>query len=266
VGGGPIITLLTDFGTADSYVAETKGALLCAAPHATLVDLSHDVPPGDVAGAQFLLSRSWFRFPTGTVHLAVVDPGVGGPRRALAVASSKHFFVGPDNGLFTPVLDGARVVALEVRAVAAPTFHGRDVFAPAAGALAAGAALASLGEAIANPTRLAPPTPAVRDGVLVGTVLHVDRFGTLVTNLPATAVAPDTTIRILDRVVGPLRRTFADVPSGALLALVGSGGTVEIAARDASAARLLGVGRGAAVGLVTPGSSPDVFAGRSGAT
>lgn len=255
MAGGAVITLLTDFGVADSYVAEVKGTLLFLAPGVTLVDLTHEISPGDLLHAQYVLARSWPRFPAGTVHLAVVDPGVGSARRALAARSAGHGFVGPDNGLLTPVLEGAAVVSLPVPAAAAATFHGRDVFAPAAAALATGTALERLGAPVDDPVRLAPPPPEERDGALVGSVVHVDRFGTLVTNIPAARVAAGARIQVGERDAGPLRRTFMDVPTGHLLALAGSGGAVEIAVRDGSAARALGAGRGAVVraaGVVTP--------------
>ena len=143
-----LITLLTDFGTADSYVGEVKGVLLSAVPAAALVDLTHSVPPGDVRAGAYLLGRAWHRFPAETVHLAVVDPGVGTGRAALALSAHGHYFVGPDNGLFTLVLRDTEVeiVSLATPDGASATFHGRDVFAPAAAALAAGVALASLGQ------------------------------------------------------------------------------------------------------------------------
>src|ERR687883_1519433 len=135
-----IVTLLTDFGTADGYVAEMKGVLLARAPEAQLVDVTHDIPPQDVEAGRLAVARYWRRFPPGTVHLAVVDPGVGSARAALAVSSDGRFLVGPDNGLLSPALlfAGARAVSLPIPQSASPTFHGRDVFAPAAAMLAAG--------------------------------------------------------------------------------------------------------------------------------
>ncbi|HET6837122.1 MAG TPA: SAM-dependent chlorinase/fluorinase, partial [Gemmatimonadales bacterium] len=135
-----IITLLTDFGTSDSYVAELKGVLLNRAPGIVLVDVSHDVPPGDIRSAAYILGRTWHRFPADTVHLAVVDPGVGTSRAALAIRAHQQYFVAPDNGILTPVLRDAEVeaVMLPLPTTAAPTFHGRDVFAPAAAELARG--------------------------------------------------------------------------------------------------------------------------------
>jgi S-adenosylmethionine hydrolase len=243
-----IVTLLSDFGTADGYVAELKGALLRGAPGATLVDISHDLAPGDVVAAAHVLGRTWQAFPAGTVHLAVVDPGVGTRRRALAAEAGGHRFVAPDNGLLTRVLRGGqgRVVALGVSAAASPTFHGRDVFAPAAARLACGEAVEALGREVSDPVLLPPLRLERHGGDLVGEVAHVDRFGTLVTNLPGVRVAEGATIRIgaYDLV---LRRTFADVATGDPVAFVGSGETVEIAVRGARADDALGATRGAEV-------------------
>jgi hypothetical protein len=243
----PIITLLTDFGTADSYVAEVKGVLLSRAPTAILVDVSHEVPPGQVRAAQYILSRVWPRYPAGTVHLVVVDPGVGTDRRALAAQAGGHRFVGPDNGLFASLPDDARFVALPVLRDAAPTFHARDVFAPAAARLAAGARLEDLGNAVSDVVRTPVAVPRVSDTAVVGAVIYVDRFGTLISDIPKEVIRPGAPIKVADAVVGPLRRTFGDVAPGKLVAYVGSGGTVEIAVRDGSAATVLGAGVGAAV-------------------
>jgi hypothetical protein len=243
----PILTLLTDFGTADAYVAEMKAVLLGATPEATLVDLTHAVQPGDLRAAAYLIGRAWRWFPVGTVHLAVVDPGVGTARAALALGRDGHRFVGPDNGLFTQVLHDAAVeiVTLPTPDRAAPTFHGRDLFAPAAAALAAGAALHTLGEPFAGvPHRLSYREPHYEGKVVVGEVVYVDRFGTLVTNLTPDLVPDYAMLEVEGLDVGPLRRTFGDVPTGGLLAYLGSGGQVEIAVRDGSATRRLGLGVG----------------------
>ena len=156
------ITLLTDFGTADSYVAEVRGVLLSSAPGTTLVDVTNEIAPGDIRSAAYILGRTWHRFPKGTIHLVVVDPGVGSSRAALALRAHGHRFVGPDNGVFTPVLHDAEVEAVELplREGASSTFHGRDLFAPAAAALATGASLTSLGPRFAGmPHRLAYTPP-----------------------------------------------------------------------------------------------------------
>jgi S-adenosylmethionine hydrolase len=244
-----LITLLTDFGQSDSYVAEVKGVILSAAPAATLIDISHDVPLGSVVAGQYLLARTWHRYPPGTVHLAVVDPGVGTARRALAAGAEGHYFVAPDNGLLTPVLDAATVVQLSVPEEASATFHGRDVFAPAAARLVQGEALGAMGPAVSDPISSPLPTPREEQGRMVGEVVYVDRFGTLITNIPAAAIEGGGLVTIGGEFTAPVGRTFRDVELGALVAFGGSGGTVEIAARERSAAQALGVGVGAEVRL-----------------
>lgn len=242
-----IITLLTDYGSTDSYAAEVKAVLLSAAPGAVLVDITHDVPPGNVRAAQVLLGRSWHRFPPATVHFVVVDPGVGSERRALAAEFGGHRFVAPDNGLLSVLPLAARFVSLATPPGAAPTFHGRDVFAPAAARLATGTSLDALGPAITDAYHSPLPTPSmVGDGV-VGEVLYVDHFGNLISNIAGDDVPDGASIAAGGADIGPLRRTFAAVAPGELVAYVGSGTTVEIALRDGSAAHRLGVAAGAAV-------------------
>ena len=242
-----IVTLLTDFGTGDSYVAEMKAVLLSRAPGVVLVDISHQAAPGDIRAGQYLLGRAWKHFPVGTVHLAIVDPGVGTARRAIAAERDGHRFVAPDNGLLSFLPPDGRFVSLPVPDSAAATFHGRDVFAPAAARLATGAALGDLGESITDPCSAPLPSPRHDHLAVIGEVVYVDRFGTLVSNIPGDAMQPGARIRVEGSDAGSLRRTFRDVARGTLVAFVGSGGTVEIAVRDGSAARMLGVGVGAEV-------------------
>ncbi|MDH4132069.1 MAG: SAM-dependent chlorinase/fluorinase, partial [Gemmatimonadota bacterium] len=168
-----LVTLLTDFGTADPYVGEIKGVLLSLAPGVSLVDLSHAIPPGQVAAGAYVLHRCWPRFPAGTIHLAVVDPGVGTARVGVALRAGGHFFVGPDNGLFGGLRGAgvAGVVALPVPPGASATFHGRDLFAPAAAALARGEPLESLGRIHSEPPRLLMSNVPHHEGkVVVGEV------------------------------------------------------------------------------------------------
>jgi S-adenosylmethionine hydrolase len=240
-----IVTLLTDFGTADGYVGEVRGVLMSGAGDAVLVDITHDIPPGDVTAASYVLGRAWRAFPRGTVHLAVVDPGVGTARRALAAQVAGHGFVAPDNGLLSGVLGAAdgRIVSLPIPATASHTFHGRDLFAPAAARLVRGTSLADLGTPVSDPVRLAPPPLRTEGQELVGQVIHVDRFGTLITNLAGEAVPAGAVVTVAGRAVA-LRGTFGDVPPGTPVAFVGSARTVEIAVRDGRANVLLGVARG----------------------
>jgi S-adenosylmethionine hydrolase len=245
-----IVTLLTDFGTTDSYVAEMKGVILTRIPTAVLVDITHGIHPGDIKSAAYVLGRTWHRFPPRTTHLVVVDPGVGTTRAALAFSAHGHGFVGPDNGVFTPVLHDAEVevVVLATPDGASSTFHGRDVFAPAAAAIAGGAKLSTLGEPFSGiPELLAYTEPHYEGKSVVGEIVYIDRFGCLITNLTTELVPPYATLEVEDLDLGPLQRTFNDVTNGGLLAYVGSGGAIEIAVRNGSAARRLGIGVGGRV-------------------
>jgi len=227
-----------------------KGVLLSGAPGATLVDVSHAVPPGDIRSAAYILGRTWHRFPSGTVHLVVIDPGVGGSRAALALTVGGHCFVGPDNGVFTPVLRDTEVtaVALATPDSASPTFHGRDLFAPAAARLARGESLESLGSPFAKiPVRLAYTEPRREGDTVVGEIVYVDRFGSLITNLTSDLVPRVARMEVAGIDLGPLRRTFSDVTPGGIVAYIGSGGAVEIAVRNGSAAQRLGIGTGGRV-------------------
>ena len=242
----PIITLLSDFGTADGYVAEMKGVIFTLAPDAQVVDLTHEIPPQDVELARLTIARFWRRFPVSTVHLAVVDPGVGTARACLAVASEGRFLVGPDNGILSPalLLADARVVTLAVPHGASRTFHGRDVFAPAAAALALGTPVDALGEPCEAPVVRRTREPVRReDGAVIGEVIAIDRFGNAITNLLG---ARSGVVAVGGRPV-PIRGTYADVAVGALVAISGSSGLLEIAAREGSAATALGLTRGATV-------------------
>lgn len=254
-----LITLLTDFGTSDGYVGEVKGVLLSVAQGAMLVDISHEVRAQDVDGARLAVARYWRRFPKGTVHLVVVDPGVGSARAAIAVASDGRYLVGPDNGVLSPALlaRDAVVVSLPLPAHASNTFHGRDVFAPAAALLAAGTPIEELGAPLDSPiVRRTPEARRMGDGRVLGEVISVDRFGNLITNIVAmNGGSVDVASHSLD-----VRRAYADVRVGELTALVGSLGFVEVAVRDGSAAAALGVGKGAPVLFHPPGVAPPFTA------
>jgi S-adenosylmethionine hydrolase len=230
-----MISLLSDFGHRDVYVGVMKAVILSANPRATLVDLTHEVPPQDVRAGAFLLAQAVTWFPRGTVHLAVVDPGVGTARRAVAIESGGHYFVGPDNGLFS-VCSGAatKAVILNVPRAASATFHGRDLFAPAAARLSLGEKLESLGRPAGKLQKL----PKSR-----GEIIWIDHFGNLITDL--TALKGE--LRVGDFRTRKLHRTYGEVSPGEPLALIGSHGFVEIAVRDGSAEKVLGISRGARV-------------------
>jgi S-adenosylmethionine hydrolase len=259
-GGPAIITLTTDFGVRDPYVAEMKAAILNVTRQVHLVDVTHAVEPHDITEGALALEAAARSFPTGTVHLAVVDPGVGTARRGIAVAAGGHIFIGPDNGLFTPVLEGPGWEAFELRAPefrlarVSRTFHGRDVFAPAAAHVAAGLDPARLGPSVSDPVRL--PWPEVREvaGTVAGAVLHVDRFGNLVTSIHAGAVAglgETATILVANHRL-PLVGTYGDLAAGHAGALIGSRDRLEIAVREGSAAAQLGAQRGTPVLVSRP--------------
>lgn len=230
-----IVTILTDFGDADGFVGAMRGVILSRAPAARLVDLAHHVPRGDVAKAARVLKRAAPCFPTGTVHLVVVDPGVGSARRAIAAEIGGHRFVAPDNGVLHLMGAPDRVHALAVPPDASSTFHGRDVFAPAAAALAAGATLASLGPRVAALVPLPAPPP--------GQIIEVDQFGNLISNLPPAAGR----YRIGSAVLSGPAASYSAVASGELVLVAGSEGTLEVAVRDGSAAERLQLGVGAAL-------------------
>ena len=254
-----IVTLLTDFGTADYFVGALKGAVLASNPEARVVDLTHEIPPYDVEAGAFTLRAAFETYPDGTVHIAVVDPGVGSARRAIAVEGRGHTFVGPDNGLFGHVYERIgpfRVFQLTnrnfFRREVSPTFHGRDIFAPVAGALSRGVRAEELGPEVFDFVRL--PSAAVEktaDGTLVGSIIHVDRFGNLVTNITPEELSEETIargarLRIGGREVRRFRRFFAEDAEGAgePFAVWGSAGLLEVVLFRDSAARVLGAGRG----------------------
>lgn len=253
---GALVGILTDFGVADTYVGQVKAALWAKCPDARLVDLTHAIPPQDVTAGAFLLQASVAVFPAGSLFLAVVDPGVGSARRGVALRTRRgDLLIGPDNGLLVPAatrLGGvARAHALEnaalFHATVSVTFHGRDVFAPVAGALAAGLPLERVGRRITDLVdSVRFPQPREEEGTWVGEVIHVDTYGNLITNLDAVLCTAGAVVTAATR-AAPVVTHYQAVAAGEALALVGSFGTLEVSVRDGSAARTLGLGRGAAV-------------------
>jgi S-adenosyl-L-methionine hydrolase (adenosine-forming) len=255
----PVIALLTDFGLQDHYAGTLKGVLLGICPDLTLVDITHDVPVHDVLTGALELAASFRYFPAGTIFLVVVDPGVGSARRGLAAEAGEYRFVAPDNGVLTEVfreLPPRRVVELTERRYARPTisrtFEGRDRFAPAAAWLAKGIQLPALGRALPDYQRLDIPTAAVTVDAIRGTVLRIDRFGNLVTNIDRRAFdafvrGDGVRIEAGGVPVTRLVATYADIPGADVCALFGSSDHLELAANVSSAAERLGLRRGAAV-------------------
>ena len=253
-GDVPIVALLTDFGLLDTYVAEMKGVLLANCPTARLVDVTHQVPPQDVLTGSILLERVLRVFTDGTVHIVVVDPGVGTDRRLLLAVIGGQFVLCPDNGLLTWPLRRlgmpAKVYELTYRpGPASPTFHGRDILALAAAALASGDAVVSdlAGDPV-DPVML-DVAPATGDRPTKGTIIHLDHFGNATTNVPGESVEHAKRIKIRGKSIGPVRRTYGDVTIGKPLALVCSSGLLEIAVRNGSAATSLGLKVGTTIAI-----------------
>ncbi len=244
----PRVTLLTDFGTRDGYAAAMKGVIVSRCPHAIIDDLTHEIPAGDIRAGAFALATAGSFFPPGTVHVAVVDPGVGTARAGILVLAREQVFIGPDNGLLSLAAGTSfRAYRLDqsqyFREPVSATFHGRDVFASVAGHIAAGTLPARVGSAIDDLTTLALPSATYDDAQATGEVIHVDRFGDLVTNLRADRLpreALSVTVDLGGNDLGPLVPTYGAVATGRFAALIGSSGFLEIAVRDGSAAVLFG--------------------------
>ncbi len=263
----PIITLITDFGLRDEYVGVVKGVILCHARDARIVDISHLVPPQAIGTASHLLARSFGYFPPATVHLVIVDPGVGSDRAILAIAADSHYFVGPDNGVFTPILDHAASLSVYRVDTAAPmfknisaTFHGRDIMAPIAGQLAAGLAIANLGPGVSKNhcQHLLHPACSRIGSTLQGEIVHIDVFGNLCTNISREAVESFAAGRAILVQVGdgfllPLDRSYASQIKGAALALYDSHDFLEIAINQGNAALILQLAVGMKIALVQQG-------------
>ena len=254
----PVIALLSDFGTRDHYAGTMKGVALGICPDATLIDISHDLPPHDVLAGALELAAAYKYFPAGTVFLVVVDPGVGSTRRGIAAEIGDYKFVAPDNGVLTAVADEhapKKIVELSERRYARPTvsrtFEGRDRFAPAAAWLAKGIELTALGRPVAAIQRLDLPQPEVDAERITGQVLRVDRFGNLITNIDRKTfdriAGESLEIRVGPHQISRVVSTYADAAPGEVVALFGSTDHLEIAANGASAAAELALGRGATV-------------------
>jgi len=243
-----VITLTTDFGLQGSYVAQMKGVILMINPDAVIVDVSHEVPPQDIKKAAFLLMTACRFFPRGTVHLAVVDPGVGGKRKALLVQTTDDFFIGPDNGVLSLALNGKKIlrtIAITNRKFFLPevsqTFHGRDIFAPVAAYISRGIDPAEFGKRVKRIVRLKIPRPKLVKGNVKGEVIQCDAFGNLITNVHAKFLMGRRNCIILagDWKISRLSRTYSDSPEGQPVALIGSSGFLEVSLNRGSAREVL---------------------------
>lgn len=263
----PVISLTTDFGLQDPYVGQLKGALLKGCPAATLVDISHAIPAWDLVAAAITIGASYAFFPLATIHLIVVDPGVGGQRAILAAAGDGHFFICPDNGILSLLVADGRIDTIHrvenplfFPPAVSPTFHGRDIMAPVAAALAKGTRLAELGPSLSPRSihLVTLPAAVAEGGNLHGQVLAIDHFGNIRTTIQVgqghLQTASFRALEIAGQRIATLARTYAQVPPGTLLVLVDSSGRLEIAANQAHAAEILGCAPGDRV-IVHLGSS-----------
>ncbi len=251
-----VISIITDFGEKDGWVGTMKGVILGINPEARIVDISHQITPGDILEASLVLQASFPFFPQGTVHLCVVDPGVGSTRRAIVVATSGYTFVGPDNGLFTPIYQRGDFRAIEITnrdlfysPQPSETFHGRDIFAPVAAHLSRGLAMEKVGPQIEDLIKIELPSPLVGPREIRGEVIHIDRFGNLITNISKEFFEKKIQnslfeLRIRERVLKSLSRSYADAPQGELLAHWGSWDHLELSVNQGSAQILLSATRG----------------------
>jgi S-adenosylmethionine hydrolase len=255
-----VITLTTDFGTADHFVGAMKGVILSIAPRAQIVDITHEIAPYELNEAAFVISQAWRYFPKRTIHVVVVDPGVGSARRPIVVEAGGHYFIGPDNGVLSMIYDGPRVKVREIsnpkyiRKDVSRTFHGRDVFAPAAAHLSLRVPLSKFGKPVPDFIRLSLAKPAeFAKNQWSGVILKVDRFGNLITNFHISnfsdAKMQPIELRIGLERIHRLALTYAETDIGEVFAIVGSSGYIEVAANQASAAKTLGCGAGAPVEL-----------------
>ncbi|AFY58151.1 hypothetical protein Riv7116_5785 [Rivularia sp. PCC 7116] len=252
-----LVTLLSDFGISDEYVAVMKGAIAQINPMLRVVDITHQIPSQNIAAARFCLMNAFAYFPEATVHVAVVDPGVGGKRRAVAVELAQGFLVAPDNGLLSGVLSqNSEIAAVELTnpeywltSYPSTTFHGRDIFAPVGAHLASGVSLQQLGREI-NPESLVKlnlPSCYRKDNSIIGCIQYIDSFGNLVTNIPQSYVKGSSwNLEIRGNIIKS-QKTYSDVQQGELVALIGSHGWVEIAVSCGNAQIELGVNNGTQV-------------------
>ncbi|MCI0531973.1 MAG: SAM-dependent chlorinase/fluorinase [candidate division Zixibacteria bacterium] len=251
-----IITLTTDFGDSDGCIGAVKGVIKSINPDADIVDISHQNPPQDILSAAFCLQTSYLYFPPNTIHVGIVDPGVGGKRRRVLVQTEKFSFIGPDNGLFSLILRGQNIrrqIELSNREyflkTPSATFHGRDIFAPVAAYLSLGISPEQFGPRLEKLKSLDLPSPRVSSRKISGQIIHVDNFGNLITNITLKdfRMPPNPKIRISKTMISKISRTYSDVPAGKLLAYTGSAGYLEIGQNLGNAATLLKVKAGAKV-------------------
>jgi S-adenosylmethionine hydrolase len=259
----PVVTLLTDFGTKDHYVASMKGVILNINPQCLLIDITHQVSPHDIREGAFILANAYSYFPKGTIHLCVVDPGVGGIRKPILLVTQDYYFVGPDNGLFTMITrkEGVKqIIALDRQkfhlSKVSTTFHGRDIFAPVAAHLSLGVKPNAFGHKIDSLARVGFKGPFIKEGRLSGEILHVDAFGNLVSNVDEGKFSRFVQgrpffIRAERKTIRGLKKGYWEGKKGEPMALFGSSGFLEISVREGSAQKVLKMKRGDSIEIST---------------
>ena len=254
--GKPIITLTTDFGTKDGYVGAVKGVIKRINLDAEVVDITHEIEPFDILGAAFVLNKFYRYYPRGTIHLTVVDPGVGSQRQPLLIKSENFCFVGPDNGIFNFVFENERISDIVVLsnkeyflAELSGTFHARDIFAPVAGYLSLGVEVTEFGRTAKECHKLIIPEPRSSNKGLAGEIIHIDGFGNLVTNIAEESLQDRkiAAITVGRRRIKRIARAYSDIKEGEVGALIGSSGLLEIAVNQGSAQKVLRSRIGSAV-------------------
>ncbi len=237
-----IVTLTTDFGIKDHYVGAMKGVMLTINPDILIVDITHQIPPQDIFSGAFTLRNFYRYFPEGTIHVAVIDPGVGTRRKPIALEVGGYIFIGPDNGVFTFVCRESKSIrAFEISNPkyvlpnVSHTFHGRDIFAPAAAHISLGTSLEGLGERVKKPVMISVKEPEIRSGEIIGEFIYTDSFGNLISNIPAKLIKTRSRIYVGKRVINGISKSYADGRKGELIAIIGSSGLLEISVNQGRA-------------------------------
>lgn len=246
MGMNRIITITTDFGNRDHYVGSMKGVIYTINPDVTIMDITHEIPAHDIFSGAFTLRSFVPYFPKDSIHLVVVDPGVGGIRKPIVLEADKKFFVGPDNGVFTfVILESESFRAYEISnpkyilSGVSFTFHGRDIFAPAAAHLSLGVPIEDLGKRLPSPFMLETQEPAIGEDEIIGEVIYEDTFGNLITNIPASMVDSKCRLNVCDILINGVCKSYSEAPEGELLAVIGSSGFLELSVNRGRASDLI---------------------------
>jgi S-adenosyl-L-methionine hydrolase (adenosine-forming) len=241
-----IITLTTDFGLKDHYVGAMKGVIVSINPDVLIIDITHEIPPQDIFKGAFTLRNFYRYFPEGTIHIVVVDPGVGSRRKPIVLEADKNIFVGPDNGVFTFICHESKSIkAFEISnpkyilSNVSSTFHGRDIFAPAAAHISLGISIEDLGRNVKKNVGLSIKEPEIQRDEIIGEFIYADSFGNLITNIPSDLIKPKSRIYIGKRIIDGISKSYADAPEGELLAIIGSSGFLEISVNRGRASDII---------------------------